>query len=366
MRPVLLSPPRKIMSSPGSVHGYFGWPSLIRLKNGALAAAASGFRIAHICPFGKAVLSFSHDEGETFSLPAPVIDTCLDDRDAGLCAFGKSGLIVTSFNNTVAFQRKCTPAVLGEPQILLNKNYVLSYLDLVTPEQEKEALGSTFRVSFDNGITFGPLYHSPVTSPHGPIELQNGSVLWVGAVFGADESVLRAYTLDPETGETEFVGELGRVIADGVRALACEPFTIELPDGTLLCHIRVECMANGRRIYTIFQSVSHDGGRTWSESTQLLEDEGGAPDHLLLHSSGALIMTYTHRTDLFGIKLKISTDGGESWEDCGWIYENTVSKDLGYPETVELSDGSLLTVFYARENALSPAEIYIRKWKLEP
>ena len=97
-------------------------------------------------------------------------DTYLDDRDAGLCSFGESGLIVTSFNNTVAFQRSLDYV----------ENYSLVYLDKVSPELEEKYLGTTFRVSFDNGVTFGPLYKSPITSPHGPVELRDGTILWVG------------------------------------------------------------------------------------------------------------------------------------------------------------------------------------------
>ena len=86
-----------VMENRTSVHNYFGWPTLAKLKNGTIAAAASGNRVAHVCPFGKAMMSFSNDDGETFSKPAVVIDTVLDDRDAGLCPFGESGLIFTSF-----------------------------------------------------------------------------------------------------------------------------------------------------------------------------------------------------------------------------------------------------------------------------
>ena len=62
-------------------------------------------RLEHVCPFGKAVISYSFDGGETYTLPAPVIDTTLDDRDAGICPFGESGVIFTSFNNSAEMQR---------------------------------------------------------------------------------------------------------------------------------------------------------------------------------------------------------------------------------------------------------------------
>ena len=47
--------------------GYFGWPTVAKLPDGTLAAAASGFRSSHICPFGRTVLWTSADEGRSWS-----------------------------------------------------------------------------------------------------------------------------------------------------------------------------------------------------------------------------------------------------------------------------------------------------------
>ncbi|MBQ1244426.1 MAG: exo-alpha-sialidase, partial [Clostridia bacterium] len=95
-----------VMSNPDSKHNYFGWPTIARLKNGRIAVAASGFRLKHVCPFGKTVLSISEDECKTFSRPMPIIDTPLDDRDGGLMTFGEAGVMITAFNNTADFQRQ--------------------------------------------------------------------------------------------------------------------------------------------------------------------------------------------------------------------------------------------------------------------
>jgi hypothetical protein len=144
MRIVSLGEPRVIMENPTGRHNYFAWPTVARLKNGRLAVAASGFRMRHICPFGKTVLAFSDDNGETYTAPAPVIDTVLDDRDGGVTPFGESGVVVTSFNHTVEFQRQYAETP-----------YDHAYLDTITPEEEAAALGATFRISHDNGKTFG-------------------------------------------------------------------------------------------------------------------------------------------------------------------------------------------------------------------
>ncbi len=349
-----------IMENPLSIHNYFGWPTAVTLKNGKIAVAASGFRLGHICPFGKTVISYSEDDGKTYTLPTPVIDTYLDDRDGGLCTFGESGLIITSFNNRVDWQKQIT----DDP-------YKLSYLNKITPEQEDKYLGATFRVSYDNGITFGPLYKSPITSPHGPCELSDGTILWVGCIFDGSymrcegKNDIQVYSLNPENGEMKFVGEIENIEIDAKKYNSYEPHAIVLDSGTLLTHIRVED-GNGK-IFTIYQSKSTDGGKTWSKPVQILEDKGGAPAHIFKHSSGTLICTYGDREKPYGIKAMFSKDGGETWDTNYTLYiNNEISSDLGYPSTVELPDRSLLTIFYAHNTKWDdPAIIMQTHWSFE-
>ena len=359
--------PKVIMCHPGSKHNYFGWPSIARLQDGSVAVAASGYRLSHICPFGKAVLSVSKDNGNTYTAPTPVIDTVLDDRDTGLTPFGESGLILTSFNNTVAFQRRAafTSAHQQDERTEALKAYANSYLDLVTPEEEAAVLGSTYRISHDMGVTFGPLMRSPVSSPHGPTVLSDGTILWVGRMFDDVEGVtyIHAYSMTPD-GKMERLGEIEDIADENGRFLSCEPHAIELPDGRILCHIRVQRLKPAK-VFTIYQSESTDGGRTWTKPVQLLDTCGGAPAHLLLLSSGVLISVYGYRMEPYGIRVMVSHDLGKTWKKDLVLVDGYPSGDLGYPATIELSDGSLLTVYYVRESKTDPAVIMQLNWKLE-
>ncbi len=355
----ILSAPRIIMSNPLSKHNYFAWPTITRLKDGRIAVGASGFRLDHVCPFGKGVLAFSDDEGESFSSPVPVIDTVLDDRDVGLCPFGKSGLVVTSFNNTREMQR--AHAIEQDKK---TKNYICSYLDTITDEDEEKAIGAEFKISFDNGITFGIIYKSPITSPHGPIELKDGSVLWVGASFRKNDAFteideyVAAYKFDAENGSMNYIGRVPDIFENGKKLYSCEPYAFQLKDGTIICHLRTEPN------FTLYQTVSKDEGKSWSVPEKLLPDKGGAPAHIIEHSSGALISLYGYRQEPFEIRAMFSEDNGKTWDKDHTVYLNGVSGDLGYPSTIELSDGSLLTVFYAKETENSPCVIMAQKWDI--
>ena len=55
MKITLIGEPRIVMQNPDSHHNYFAWPTAARLQNGRIAVVASGFRMAHLCPFGRAV-----------------------------------------------------------------------------------------------------------------------------------------------------------------------------------------------------------------------------------------------------------------------------------------------------------------------
>ena len=357
-----LSDTRVIMSNPKSRHRYFGWPSVARLKDGRIAVVASGYRLAHVCPFGKTVISYSTDEGESYTRPAPVIDTALDDRDGGILAFGESSVLVTSFNNTVEFQRTQKSAT----------PYMLAYLDTVTPEEEARDLGAGFAVSRDGGVTFGDVHKSPITSPHGPIELQNGRLLWVGRKFSSNDEqksddIVKAYDIDPDSLEMTYLGEIENLIVDGELPLSCEPYAVELDGGRIIAHIRVQLYSSKSAegpIYTVYQSESDDGGRSWTKPHAILPRCGGAPSHILKHSSGILVATYGHRKPPYGVQAMFSRDGGESW-DSGYELFEGVNGDLGYPSTVELADGDMLTVFYAHESADGPAVIMQRKWRFD-
>ena len=369
MKVILTEKPKIIMSNPDSRHSYFAWPSIARLQNGKLAVVASGFRLKHVCPFGKTVISYSENEGKTYTLPAPVMDTPLDDRDGGILAFGEKSVMVTSFNNSTRFQREYQTTLTVKD---INQAYMLSYLDTVDPEEEKKYWGSTFRISHDCGVTFGEIFKSPITSPHGPIQLRDGSILWVGRTFSEKGLELEldrvlSYRVNPD-GSMEKLGEIEDIFYEGKKLLSCEPYAFELEDGRILCHIRAQRSSTptDSKIFTTYQSISEDGGRTWSKPEQLLENNGGAPSHIIRHSAtGLLIAVYGRRQKPFGIKAMFSADEGKTWSTDHDLYVDEVSSDLGYPATVELSDGSLLTIFYAHPAEGQPAVIMQQKWRIE-
>ena len=361
MKVVNVGEQKIIMSNPHSKHNYFAWSTATRLQNGKIAVVASGYRLRHVCPFGKMVISYSENEGESYTAPAAIIDTPLDDRDGGILAFGEKSVIVTSFTNTVEFQRKRKSA----------DAYNHSYLDKVTKEEEERYLGPTFRISHDCGVTFGDIYLSPVSSPHGPCELPDRSVLWLGRecdrwIAYADKrnNKIAACKINMD-GSTEIVGYIENLFEDGEELNYYEPHAFALKNGKIICHIRTEREDGKDPMFTVFQSESTDGGKTWTKPHMILGRMGGSPPHIMQTRSGMLICSYADREEPSSIKVAFSHDDGESWDIDHLVCVNGKGWDMGYPTTVELKDGSFITVFYAHPEEDEPAVILQQNWRIE-
>lgn len=369
MKIEILELPRSILSNPDSFHNYFAWPTVVRLADGNLMTVASGYRLRHVCPFGKCVASYSFNEGKTWTRPAPIIDTPLDDRDGGV-AVAEKRVIVTSFNNTTKMQRSWNNDKTQAYYHAKREEYVEAYLDKVdTTDAEEKYHGAVYTISEDGGYTFGPIKKCPVTAPHGPAVTADGEFLYVGRGFNLElkdfEKQILCYKTNNE-GDFVFVGKVPDPPVEESLHL-CEPHAIVLPSGKIIVHIRVEKIgikSHDEKVFTIYQSESTDGGKTFTQPHQILSRLGGAPAHLLLLSDGRLLSTYGYREKPYGIRAMISADGGESWETDLVLHADEVDGDIGYPATVELKNGNLLTVFYAHPEKGAPCEIRQIIWRL--
>ena len=357
---------KTIISNPDSKYNYSAWPTVAKLQDGRIMVAASGMRTAHVDPFGKVVAVFSDDEGESYTYPSILIDTPLDDRDAGLCTFGEKGLILTTFNEPSSLQKVYHADKEDLPQKFRDlRAFYRGAINLITEEEDEKYKGSLFKISNDCGKTFGELHKSLVSSPHGPVELKDGRIFWLGneydSIFnyGSEKVMLCEIKKDGSCHHISTLPEIHHE-DDGRRLNCYEPYLFEANDGTLLAFIRIES-----DLFTTFLLRSYDRGKTWDTPERLLPDRGGAPMHVMRHSSGVLIGVYTYREKPESIRAMFSYDDGKRWDTGYTVCINGFDSDMGYPSTVELSDGTLLTVFYEKEKEGGPAVIRQQKWSFE-
>ena len=352
-----------------SLFSYQGWPSVCVDKNGVLYAVSSGHRAGHVCPFGKNLLYVSRDGGETWSAPRIANDTPLDDRDAGITDLGNGKLLLSWFNLPRSFYWNMEQHILEHqvPPALkdLAKGALDSWKNL---PDEREKVGSFVRLSRDSGETWEEAVRVPVSTPHGPIVLKNGKLLYFGKYLEDTEvekakagKAIAAYESADDGKTWSLLGEVPLAHELSVAGFH-EPHVAELPNGRLVGAIRV----HGKTPDTGFSvsiTTSDDGGKTWTvpEATGVI----GSPPHLLLHSSGVLIMTYGYRRTPYGQRARISRDGGKTWESEIILNDQGISGDLGYPCTVEMPDGSLFTVYYQKLPGDSFCSVLYTKWTLE-
>lgn len=370
-----------ICSNRDSIHNTFAWPTVARLQDGTLAMVASGFRMRHVCPFGKSVICYSHDNGRTWSRPTVLTDTLLDDRDTGILPYGKRNVIVTSFTDSTDFQRYAVEWVEKNQKVdlqqeLYNK-YISAYLDATdTLSPDEKYLGSGYIISHDGGYTFGERHMCEISSPHGPTVLNDGRVIYVGTVWNKyiaktawkenNYSQIKCYILN-ENEEFEYLSEIKFKEGNEKFSEFCEPYAIVLPNGKLIVHIRVQVDYENDSAMCIYQCESYDDGRSFTEPHKILEPGEGAPSHILRCNDGTLIATYGHRIKPYSIKTMISRDDGETWKTGLTVCKtpNEDARDLGYPSSVELPDGTILTIFYAHDKERVHTEIMQVIWKLE-
>jgi len=110
----------------------------------------------------------------------------------------------------------------------------------------------------------------------------------------------------------------------------------------------------------VFQSVSDDDGRTWSERVET--PMWGFPAHVLELSDGRLLCAYGYRRPPFGVRATLSYDGGETWDIANEIVvrDDGGTSDLGYPVSIELPDGRVLMAYYFNQETSEDPESITR------
>ena len=362
-----------VISRPDDKFGYFGFPNITKLDDGRLLLSCSGLRLHHMCPFGKAVLMFGAPDASKWGLPQVLRDSHLDDRDCSVLNMGGGKLMAAWFNwkNDMYFKRPFY-------QMLYDSNdnedfiFITTHLRSVDLETQEKDYGSWVCVSEDDGMTWNEPTRCEVASFHGPMLLNDGSVLYLGKDIDGKETggTNRAYRSTDDGKTWEHVSDIPILEGEGLSYLNfVDPHGVQLPSGRIICHLRYQNRANPDKYgwFSVFQTVSDDNGKTWSTPRPL--GVNGSPPHLLRHSSGALVSVYGRRDKPWGESAMVSLDDGETWITELILCDDTKDPDLGFPCSVELPDGSIYTVYYQynmRDGKVDKkASIMATKWSID-
>lgn len=346
---------------------YHGWPTVVRRKNGELWLSWSGGRESHICPFGQVHAMTSRDDGASWTFPRVLLDTAIDDRDSGVLETSKGTLIVTTFTSLAyepLFEKKAGFAKLGakgwESAEMTPEQFARwkACHERLSAEERKAELGVWCIRSTDGGKSWSTRIPTNVNSPHGPVQLKDGRLLYAGKQLWTDEKKIGVAESKDDGATWQWLAEIPTRKGDIAANQYHELHAVEAADGTLIAQIRNHSDAN--KSWTL-QSESKDGGKTWSEPRPICF---GLPSHLLRLRDDRLIMTYGHRRAPYGNQARVSTDNGKTWGEPITLSGDGKGSDLGYPSTVELADGTLLSVWYEAMKDTPKAVLRQAKWKL--
>lgn len=220
-------------------------------------------------------------------------------------------------------------------------------------------------ISIDRGRSFGTLCVIP-SARHQWVQGRPDYVVRSDGACLLFSTVSLTRSTAPDAGSGRWLGPEGRPIVyisrNGAQSweilsyitpepqdyMQIMPSAIELPDGRIIVAVRCQIPGHGFSFWTEVY-VSDDGGRTWSFLSR--PNDLGAPADLLLLEDGRVLTTYGYRTRPFGIRAKVSEDGGKSWGPEIILRDDGKSWDLGYPRSVQLDNGEIFSTYYFNEIA---------------
>jgi hypothetical protein len=332
---------------------YCAWPALIRCANQDLLLSFCRTD-HHMGPKGAIVTMRSTDDGATWSDPVVAYDTPIDDRECGLTLL-PDGRIVMHVWSTFwqAANYTCLPPAAYPPAII---SAWVEQVNRPAYRAEAHRHGGWVLVSHDHGHTWSEPVRGP-DSVHGGIALQNGTLLT--AAYRNDGGHVSLQAAARPEGPWEKIA----VVPCPTPATHTigEPHLAQLPSGRIILMMRYTARAydDQRPDLHLWESYSDDQGCSWAAPfrTPLL----GFPPHLTVLHDGRMLCTYGRRRPPFGERAALSPDG-ITWDASREIIlrDDNGNHDLGYPASIEVSPGNILSVYYQKP-AFDPADIHRHK-----
>jgi sialidase-1 len=332
--PIMRTTP--VFSEPGV---YCAWPSVVRAANGDILVAFTATE-EHLGPDGRILLVRSTDNAVSWGAPDTLLDTPIDDRESGFTQ-GPNGTLTAHLWSTFHTPRSYDALPPGSyPQDILDR---WSSRVASTGYKEHGAIqGAWERRSSDNGHTWSRPSRGR-DAVHGGIQLSNGTMLI--ASYRVDQPLIGVHVRRPDDTGYVRIAVVRSPQPDSI--VFGEPHIAQLRSGRVIMMIRATARPYNdldSRCH-LWETYSDDDGKTWAEPFQT--PLWGYPPHLLVLEDGRVLCTYGYRRPPFGERACVSRDG-VTWMLAGEtvLSADGPNGDLGYPASIALGGGRILTVYY--------------------
>lgn len=312
---------------------------LIKLQNGELLMMwREGTE--HISDDGDVILLRSKDNGRTWGERQVIAGIEKSDEREGCGIQLRDGTIVVGifFNN------------LYNP----DGTYNYRHGELL---KEKNRLGAYIITSSDNGRTWSSPHYIDTTGmpfrnvegpTDAPIEMPDGSILMaiIGYNFEGDEGN-RSSVLLRSTDKGKSWKYYSVIASDKGNKLGgfMEPGIVRTKSGRIVAAMRNHAGENA-----IWATYSDNDGKIFApvRKTEMV----GHPVDLIQLKDGRILATYGIRPTVHarpgGIRACFSSDNGATWDIKTEVQlrNDLLNWDVGYPESLQMPDGSVFTVYY--------------------
>ena len=316
----------------------YAWPGMVKISEREILVAASE-RLHHTCPYGREVIVRSTDAGQSWTLPQEVYNSELDDRDSNL-NIAPDGTLILSWFTSTAFENHWTKRAKRVSNLMRD-----------------ELLGPWMCCSRDMGDNWDEPRRMPVGGHISPSVLSDGSLLVIGEE-PRNESALAVYKsgdmgISWRKATKIYCTKHWREEYKRKMSVLNENHVLETSPGKLMVMFRSNPSESGH----LFQAFSEDYGESWTKPCKT--EIWGYPPQLLRLENGVIMCSYSHRRAPYSIRAVFSYDEGRTWDtdNIQTLYQWEDEPDMGYPTSIELSPGEILTVFYcSRRDADHPGQ----------
>jgi sialidase-1 len=349
---------------------YCSFPHIAALAGGQLAVvfrraskfsadAAKKGLATHHDPDSSIEIIFSNDEGDTW--PAETLRTVYKSD------FGVNDPSITVLSDKSILARYVALDIVPSNKRTDNFRRIFSHRvehGLVT-----SVIGNLISRSTDNGRTWGLWGNdntarlSDTISRDPIIQLPDGSLMmsvYEGAPQRCDRSwLIRSFDLGKSWHEPVIImadanSNLNQLHGPNYN----ETSLLHLGNGEMLAMVRVDTAFHTENEFVpvggvgeLHISRSFDAGLSWTPAKKT--GIWGQPGSITRLFNGDILCTYGYRRKPYGVRCALSKDGGNTWNTAPEIIlrDDGPTWDLGYPFSIQLLDGNIISVYYFTDNA---------------